>query len=110
MPRRHLHLRSSFQLASGAQASYSADMAHNDAVLDGRYKKPYPEHAAREEPGVSERANQQLSQGDRSFYAGAFDGSTPIGAKKGNRSSEREDPPRSLTGEGPFINLRGSNR
>ncbi len=60
-------------------------MAHNDAHLDGRYKKPYPHHDEREEAGVSERANQQLSQGQRSFYAGAHDGSTPVGEHKGNR-------------------------
>jgi hypothetical protein len=78
----------------------------NDAVLDGRYKKPHPE-VSREEAGVSERGNQQLSQGDRSFYAGAFDGATPIGALKGNRTAEPEEPSKALEGDVPFTNLRG---
>lgn len=85
-------------------------MAHNDAQLDGRYKKPHPIHTEVEEAGVTERANQQLSQGNRSFYAGAFDGSTPVGAKKGNLPGPMPDAgvkhDDSTGGQVPFTNLK----
>ena len=59
-----------------------------------------------EEPGVYERGRDQLVQGGRGFYDGAFDGSTAIGAQKGNRAT-RVDPARPLTGPIPFVVRKG---
>lgn len=79
-------------------------MASNDALLDGA-----PDRQVRREAGVNERGKDQLNQGGRGFYDGAFDGSTPIGAAKGNRPFARETVARPLTSSGPFKNLRGGH-
>ena len=82
-------------------------------ILDGRYKKPWPQKMETDEAGICEYANQQLQQGNRSFYANAFDGSTPVGAAKGNLPGPPGEA-KSLVTEAerglPFVNLRGGNR
>jgi hypothetical protein len=63
---------------------------------------------AQYEPGVAYREVDIFAQEgtDRGFYAGAFDGSTPIGGRKGNRAVASLPVRQALTGGGPFARLR----
>jgi len=59
-------------------------------------------------PGVTYREANIFAQPglDRGFYASAFDGSTPIGSRKGNRPVASLPTRQALTGGGPFANVR----
>lgn len=59
-------------------------------------------------PGVTHREADFFAQNSRSRGFGVqLDGSTPIGAAKGNRSINSLPARRALTGPGPFGTLKG---
>jgi hypothetical protein len=85
-------------------SGYSVDMGDiPESALTSRWRAYY-------EPGVVEKESEQLLQAGRGYMDGAFDGATPIGTLKGNRSAVPESPARPLTGDVPFTNLRGGSR